>query len=666
MHGYQGITTSSRHWKGDYDLSRRRMEQLARADDDDEPSYEDYQGFDLFSEAAGDHEIPQFREPSDTDRYNERLIRANHDRSLKSAADKATKVLEIFREMQRNQVAANAITYAELVSGLLRNHQFDLAFSILQEPPVIPPPSQSSPVVATGDSAESTSSTTAAVSSSSEDEAEDDDDDDHSDGAVRRDDDDAAIAAPAAPTPFRPDAPLYELAIRAHLKRGSLDQAYSVLSVMRQAGVHPTPNTFLLLLKKPSTRANLLALESFATTEQHIEALHKELQAHGEALCSTALDALLLWFMHSTASPSDAAFTRAFELLQYMSAPANRSRTPPTIDTYATLITACSNVERVERVRELEFELKNAGIAPDHRIQRAKLRLLASTSSLEEAHRYLHDLIKSSSSASNDKLRAPVFNELMQLFLQQTDDAQALRNAFLTLRLMRKHAIEPDCETYTTLMLGCAMFNDWSHEPRFDLAPPGFPNRLAFNIMLRVAAQHGKIDNVRAMMRNMRRNGMRLDTTAYNCLIKARCVNNDLDAAIETYRSMRVQPNAQTFEILFASPTISVDRACKLWVEMETRGIHANASHYARLLRLCCAANMEELAVRFGEQYLRSTTAAYNPKVFAPLESAYPRRFTELIATHRDLLEQRVAATAQRRPRRKLFRTLAKPLPGSL
>jgi len=285
----------------------------------------------------------------------------------------------------------------------------------------------------------------------------------------------------------------YNCLINLAASSGDFHGAWETIETMERKGIaidHYTVSTMMKALKRAQPSRDAVN-RVMALLDRHGIDVCSE-----EVLLNTALEACI---KHGEQQ-------RLARLLARFDT--NRANLQLATHTYATLIRACGILKRINRCRELWTEMTEArGLEPNGVALGCMLDALVCSGGVVEGVALLRKW----------QDRVPV-------------------NTIL----------------YSTLIKGFTNIRDNKHAKEMweELCAKNLPlNTMVYNAIIDSHARVGAMDEVTALIKSMDASGCKPDDITWSMVAKGYCVTGELDRALEVFRSLPAEPNANTVVI---------------------------------------------------------------------------------------------------------------------
>lgn len=284
---------------------------------------------------------------------------------------------------------------------------------------------------------------------------------------------------------FPPNDVSFNCLINAVVSKGDFTEAWRTIDIMEESGVPVDKYTLSIIMKsvKRGKDTNIVNRAFDLLDRVGVDV------CSDEVLLNTVLETCI---RHSQ-------FHRLDTIIRSFAA----SSLQPSVNTYGSLIKACSSLKRIDRCWELwNFMSGHRGIVPNAIVLGCMLDALVCN--------------------------------------KRVDDAVLLFQKW-------KEIVPPNTVMYSTIIKGFANSRQaaramamWQEMRELRLPM----NSVVYHSLIDAQARVGAMDKVSDLVEDMVSNGCELDKIFYSTIIKGYCVKGDLDKAFEVFRGMQASSTA--------------------------------------------------------------------------------------------------------------------------
>ncbi|KQJ92680.1 pentatricopeptide repeat-containing protein At3g09650, chloroplastic [Brachypodium distachyon] len=428
------------------------------------------------------------------------------------------------------------------------------------------------------------------------------------------------------------DANSLSLAASAAARSGHARLACSLLLSMLRRGLLPDRRAYTAAVSRLSPPSRALRL--FDAVLHH---LRRTTDAPASSLPDTAA------FNAALSACADAGdcrrFRRLFDEMRAWGAAAE-----PDVVTYNVAIKMCARAGRKDLVARVLPRILAAGLAPDattfHSIVAAYvgLRDIPAAEAVVQAMRdrradlclLLRQLPSSPSSSSDADEHSHVLEDIVV-----GDDGQGTEKAPLLL----PRTYPPDSRVYTTLMKGymnagrvddvVAMARAMRREG--ETMPASKPDHVTYTTVMSTLVAAGDVGRAHALLDDMAGAGVPASRVTYNVLIKGYCQQLQMSKARELLQEMMsadgggIEPDVVTYNTLMDGCVLADDSAgaLALFNEMRSRGVAPSTASYTTLMKAFAAAGQPRAVQRVFDEMDRDPNAAPDRAAWNMLVEGY-------------------------------------------
>ncbi|XP_027904394.1 pentatricopeptide repeat-containing protein At2g13420, mitochondrial-like [Vigna unguiculata] len=356
-----------------------------------------------------------------------------------------------------------------------------------------------------------------------------------------------------------PNPPLthasYTLLIDSVAKVRQFDVAWQLIVEMAQRDLHPTPATFLTLIRR---------LIAAGLTRQAVRAFHDI-----DAFAKTTPDDFCFLL--------DTLCKYGYVRLAVEVFNRNRTTFPPSVKMYTVLIYGWCKLGKVKMAQTFLNEMIERGIEPNVVTYNVLLNGVCRKVSLHPEERF----------------------------------ERTIRNAEEVFDQMRKNRIEPDVTSFSILLHVYSR----AHKPdlvldklRLMKEKGIFPNVVMYTSVIKCLASCGRLEDAERLLEEMVKDGVSPCAATYNCFFKEYRGRKDAESALRMFKRMKEDgfcaPSSHTYVILIRM-FLRLDKirvVKEIWDDMKIIGAGPDLDLYTVLIHgLCERQNWREACHYFVE-----------------------------------------------------------------
>ncbi|MED6118880.1 hypothetical protein PIB30_006669 [Stylosanthes scabra] len=345
-----------------------------------------------------------------------------------------------------------------------------------------------------------------------------------------------------------PNPPLttasYNLLIDAMAKVRQFDVAWQLIVDMDRRSLTPTPDTFLLLIRR---------LVAAGLTRQAIRAFD-DIDAFSEKKVSSEEFCLLLDTLckYGYAKVAVEIFNK------------NLHRFKPDVKIYTVLIYGWCKLGRIRKARELFSEMVDKGVEPNLVTYNVLLNGICRRASLHPEDRF----------------------------------DRTIREADQVFDEMRSKGIEPDVTSFSIVLHVYSR----GHKPQLSvdklrlMKEKGIcPTVATYTSVIKCLCSCGWLEDAEALIDEMMENGVTPNAATYNCFFKEYRGRKDADGALKFFKKMKSDglclPTSHTYGILIRMflDLNKIGVVEELWNDMKETGLGPDLDMYTVLIHGLCA-----------------------------------------------------------------------------
>jgi pentatricopeptide repeat protein len=248
-------------------------------------------------------------------------------------------------------------------------------------------------------------------------------------------------------------------------------------------------------------------------------------------------------------------------------------------------------------------KMTSSKISPNERTYSIMLTGCAKACDLEEGRR-IHKHMVSSKANKN----VAVMNALIQMYFA----CGSLQEAVTVLDSMMLEGIEPDQQSFTIALTGCAdqkAYKDGVRIHRKMIDNGMEHNVITFSTLIRFYAECNQLEEAITVFKSMISHGISPNTHTYTILINACAEKGELMFGSDVYEHMlqsRVKQNIFTVNAMIRlyAESFYLGEAIKLFESMEEKGITPNIHTYTVIISGATIANEVQIGKQFYEQMI--------------------------------------------------------------
>eukprot|EP01018_Ginkgo_biloba_P036926 Gb_11578 [translate_table: standard] len=236
----------------------------------------------------------------------------------------------------------------------------------------------------------------------------------------------------------------------------------------------------------------------------------------------------------------------------------------PNLVTFASVLSACTNVASLEHGTEVHGDIIRSGFEPDIFVENALVNMYAKCGSIKDARQMFDKMPRQNVVSVNAMIAAYTSDGLCQ-------------EALTLFYRMQQRGVQPDQYTFSSVLPACARLGALEHGKKVheDIMRSGFQsNAFVGSSLIDMYVKCGSIENARKVFDQM----LRRNVVSWNAMIAGYAQNGNFDEALNLFGQMQlrgVKPDLVSWSVIIAGYAHSgnVDEAVKLFQKMPEQNV---------------------------------------------------------------------------------------------